>query len=155
MTITLPAEGRCQCGEIRYRLTGERERLAVCHCTICKRRSGAAFSMSLRMRAADVQLLSGETKRWILLPMTASGRRSAISARPAGSAFGSSSPGQASSTSNPARSTIQRSWLHGMRVSPHARALADDFRAGGQFQHPSRDQDCQRLQLDPVVADFR
>ena len=67
MTITLPAEGGCQCGEIRYRLTGEPERLAVCHCTICKRRSGAAFSMSLRMRAADVQLLSDETKRWTLL----------------------------------------------------------------------------------------
>jgi hypothetical protein len=67
MTLALPAEGGCQCGAIRYRLTGEPEWLAVCHCTNCKRQSGGAFSMSLRMRAADVQLSSGEPKRWTLL----------------------------------------------------------------------------------------
>jgi len=67
MTFALPAEGGCQCGEIRYRLTGPPEWLAVCHCMNCQRQSGAAFSMSLRMRAPDVQLVSGEPKRWSLL----------------------------------------------------------------------------------------
>jgi hypothetical protein len=64
MALTLPCEGGCQCGEIRYRLTGAPLWLTVCHCNECKRQSGGAFGMSLRMRSDDVTLLSGEPKRW-------------------------------------------------------------------------------------------
>jgi hypothetical protein len=64
MTPASPAEGGCQCGEIRYRLIGEPLWLTVCHCNECKRQSGGAFGMSLRMRQADVELLSGSPKRW-------------------------------------------------------------------------------------------
>src|SRR6185437_12008034 len=63
-TLSIPSEGGCQCGEIRYRLTGEPLWLTICHCNECKRQSGGAFGMSLRMRAADVKLLHGEPKRW-------------------------------------------------------------------------------------------
>jgi hypothetical protein len=35
MSLALPSEGGCQCGEIRYRLTGEPVWLAVCHCNDC------------------------------------------------------------------------------------------------------------------------
>jgi hypothetical protein len=38
--------------------------LTICHCNECKRQSGAAFGMSLRMRSADVERLRGEPKRW-------------------------------------------------------------------------------------------
>ena len=54
MPLVIPAEGGCQCGEVRYRLIGEPIFLAVCHCTDCKHQSGSAFGMSLRMRKADV-----------------------------------------------------------------------------------------------------
>jgi len=64
MSLTLPAEGGCQCGQVRYRLSGEPVWLGVCHCTECKRSSGAAFSMSLRMREGEVELLQGELKAW-------------------------------------------------------------------------------------------
>ena len=64
MSLVLPSEGGCQCGEIRYRLIGEPIFLAVCHCTDCKHRSGSAFGMSLRMRKADVELLQGAPKQW-------------------------------------------------------------------------------------------
>jgi hypothetical protein len=64
MPLNLPAEGGCQCGNVRYRLTGQPLWLGVCHCTECKRASGAAFSMSLRLREADVELLSGTLKQW-------------------------------------------------------------------------------------------
>jgi hypothetical protein len=64
MRPALPCDGGCQCGEIRYRLTGEPVWLTICHCNECKRQSGAAFGMSLRMREADVQLVRGEPKRW-------------------------------------------------------------------------------------------
>ena len=40
MSSALPSEGGCQCGEIRYRLTGEPVWLAVCHCNDCKMQSG-------------------------------------------------------------------------------------------------------------------
>jgi hypothetical protein len=64
MSLALPSEGGCQCGEIRYRLTGEPVWLAVCHCNDCKSQSGGVFGMSLRMREADVRLVSGEPKCW-------------------------------------------------------------------------------------------
>ena len=64
MSFALPSEGGCQCGEIRYRLTGEPVWLAVCHCNDCKSQSGGVFGMSLRMREADVKLISGEPKCW-------------------------------------------------------------------------------------------
>jgi len=64
MSLVLPSEGGCQCGEIRYRLIGEPIFLGVCHCTDCKHQSGSAFGMSLRMRKADVELLQGAPKQW-------------------------------------------------------------------------------------------
>lgn len=63
MSALEPAEGGCQCGDIRYRLTGEPVWLTVCHCNECKRQSGSAFGMSLRMRRSDVEV-AGEPKRW-------------------------------------------------------------------------------------------
>jgi hypothetical protein len=64
MSLILPAEGGCQCGNIRYRVMGEPVWLAVCHCSECRRQSGAAFGMSLRLREADVKLISGKPKSW-------------------------------------------------------------------------------------------
>ncbi len=64
MSLALPAEGGCQCGEVRYRITGQPIWLTVCHCNECKRQSGGAFGMSLRMRTADVTLIRGSPKRW-------------------------------------------------------------------------------------------
>jgi hypothetical protein len=64
VTLTLPAEGGCQCGAIRYRIGGEPLWLTICHCNECKRQSGAAFGMSLRVRAVDVTLLTGMPRRW-------------------------------------------------------------------------------------------
>ena len=68
MSLALPSEGGCQCGEIRYRLTVEPVFLAVCHCNDCKMQSGGVFGMSLRMREADVKLISGEPKCWTRPP---------------------------------------------------------------------------------------
>jgi hypothetical protein len=35
--------GGCLCGDVRYRATGEAEWVGNCHCTICRKVSGAAF----------------------------------------------------------------------------------------------------------------
>jgi len=87
MPFVIPAEGGCQCGEIRYRLIGEPIFLAVCHCTDCKHQSGSAFGMSLRMRKADVELLQGAPKQWTARPDNGN-PKSASSAAPAGRGFG-------------------------------------------------------------------
>ena len=63
MSLALPAEGGCQCGAIRYRLTGEPVFLTICHCSACKQQSGSAFGMSLRMAWSDVAI-TGLPKRW-------------------------------------------------------------------------------------------
>jgi hypothetical protein len=34
-------EGGCHCGSVRYRLEGEPARVGLCHCTDCRRHSGA------------------------------------------------------------------------------------------------------------------
>ena len=39
--------GGCQCGRVRYRVSGEPLKLAVCHCRECQRHAGSAFGMSM------------------------------------------------------------------------------------------------------------
>lgn len=41
MTRTEPLTGGCHCGAIRYALSGEPMHHALCHCTDCRRASGA------------------------------------------------------------------------------------------------------------------
>jgi hypothetical protein len=65
--LDLPAEGGCQCGEVRYRIDGQPLWLSLCHCNECKRQSGAAFGMSLRLKVSDVSLLRGVPKTWTRL----------------------------------------------------------------------------------------
>ena len=37
----MPAQGQCHCGAIRYEVSGEPAHHALCHCTDCRRASGA------------------------------------------------------------------------------------------------------------------
>lgn len=59
----LPLEGGCQCGAVRYRITDEPVFLSICSCSSCRKQSGSAFGMSLRVLRADVEL-SGELRTW-------------------------------------------------------------------------------------------
>lgn len=52
-------EGGCNCGAVRYRLSGDPITVAVCHCANCRRQSGSAFSVNLVV-AASAMTLSGE-----------------------------------------------------------------------------------------------
>jgi hypothetical protein len=62
---TTTLEGKCQCGELAYRVTGMPITLFACHCTECQRQSSSAFGMALWVKDAKVDLLSGELKHWI------------------------------------------------------------------------------------------
>lgn len=39
--VTLPIEGGCFCGQIRYRITQMPRSVGVCHCEYCRRCAGA------------------------------------------------------------------------------------------------------------------
>jgi hypothetical protein len=46
--------GGCQCGRIRYRAEGPRDRSSVCYCRMCQKASGAPFMAFVRFPAHQV-----------------------------------------------------------------------------------------------------
>jgi hypothetical protein len=52
-------EGRCTCGEIRYRLHSRPLFVHCCHCRWCQRETGSAFALNAMIEADRVELLSG------------------------------------------------------------------------------------------------
>jgi hypothetical protein len=52
-------EGRCACGEIRFRMTAAPLVVHACHCTECQRLSGAAFALNAMVETDRVELLAG------------------------------------------------------------------------------------------------
>ena len=47
--------GGCQCGRVRYRATGPRDRASVCWCRMCQKAAGAPFMAFVRFPAAQVE----------------------------------------------------------------------------------------------------
>jgi hypothetical protein len=56
--------GGCNCGFIRYTLAEPPLAVVACHCTSCRRQSGAAYSVNLVVRASTMTV-EGELGRWI------------------------------------------------------------------------------------------
>lgn len=55
----MQAEGGCHCGAVRYRIEGEPEHVAICHCSDCRASSGAPFVNWLAVKEDQLTLLSG------------------------------------------------------------------------------------------------
>ncbi|MGB7372920.1 GFA family protein [Pontixanthobacter sp.] len=53
------AEGGCQCGAVRYAITGDLERHALCHCSDCRASSGAPMMGWLVVEQARMQITKG------------------------------------------------------------------------------------------------
>jgi hypothetical protein len=47
--------GGCQCGAIRYRAQGPRDRSSVCYCRMCQKASGAPFMAFVRFPSQQVE----------------------------------------------------------------------------------------------------
>ncbi len=58
--MSVPREGGCACGEVRYRLTTEPLFTHCCHCLNCQRQTGSAFVINLLIEADHVEVLSGD-----------------------------------------------------------------------------------------------
>ncbi|SFM71133.1 GFA family protein [Marinobacter zhejiangensis] len=57
-----PAEGKCACGSVEYRLTQPPMIVHCCHCTWCQRESGSAFAVNALIESDSVELLKGSTE---------------------------------------------------------------------------------------------
>lgn len=64
---TLPLEGGCMCGALRYRVSEAPVMVYNCHCTNCQKIGGAAFNTSVIVTEASLQFTAGEPARveWV------------------------------------------------------------------------------------------
>ena len=60
--MNLRVTGGCLCGAIRYEYDGEVGPAGYCHCADCRRISGSAFGVSVRVKAAGFRIVSGVPK---------------------------------------------------------------------------------------------
>ena len=58
--MSVPLEGGCACGAVRYRLTSEPLFTNCCHCLNCQRQTGSAFVINALIETDRVELLAGE-----------------------------------------------------------------------------------------------
>jgi len=65
-------EGRCTCGEIRYRLTRAPLFVHACHCTWCQRETGSAFALNALIETDAIALLAGQVE--LIATPSASGK---------------------------------------------------------------------------------
>ena len=54
------AEGGCECGAVRYRMTRTPIFVNCCHCRDCQKITGSAFALNAMIEEDRLQLLSGE-----------------------------------------------------------------------------------------------
>jgi hypothetical protein len=54
-----PVTGGCLCGGVRYEIAGSFRRASHCHCSRCRRHSGAAVCTQGRVRREHFRLVSG------------------------------------------------------------------------------------------------
>jgi hypothetical protein len=71
--INAMLSGGCFCGSIRYEATGTPFNETSCHCSICRRTTGAPFVVWFSVQRTQFQLMGGEPTR---LRSTAHGTRS-------------------------------------------------------------------------------
>ncbi len=60
--MSVPREGGCACGQVRYRLVSDPLFVHCCHCLNCQRQTGSAFVINLLIEADRVELLGREPK---------------------------------------------------------------------------------------------
>jgi len=53
--------GSCLCGIVRYEVSKMKEKMAHCHCTMCRKFHGAAFATFGEAAAADFRWTAGES----------------------------------------------------------------------------------------------
>ncbi|HYY76623.1 MAG TPA: GFA family protein [Gaiellaceae bacterium] len=60
--VSVPREGGCACGAVRYRLASDPLFTHCCHCLNCQRQTGSAFVVNLLIEADRLELLAGDPR---------------------------------------------------------------------------------------------
>ena len=68
-------EGRCACGEVRYRLAGRPFAVHCCHCRDCQRETGSAFAVNALIESDRVERLAGEPEEIVTPSASGGGQR--------------------------------------------------------------------------------
>ena len=53
-------QGSCLCGGVRFEVAEAPDRLRYCHCESCKKLSGGAATVNVRMPSAAIHILAGK-----------------------------------------------------------------------------------------------
>ena len=61
--VSLPIEGGCQCGKLRYQVTQPPMMIYCCHCTNCQKISGSAFAISATVFEVSFAFTAGEPRK--------------------------------------------------------------------------------------------
>ena len=56
----MTVKGGCLCGKVRYKISGSLVDADHCHCSMCRRQHGAAFSTYAGFKPGDFNWISGE-----------------------------------------------------------------------------------------------
>lgn len=60
-----PRTGRCQCGSVRFAVSGPIEKIYICHCTECRKQSAAAFGISAFVKSENFAVTEGSPVKWM------------------------------------------------------------------------------------------
>ena len=53
-------EGSCLCGAVRYQIDGELGPVVLCHCSMCRKAQGSAFTANAPVPARAFRIVQGE-----------------------------------------------------------------------------------------------
>lgn len=68
-------DGRCSCGEVRYRMTSAPIFVHCCHCRWCQRETGASFALNALIEAERVVHLQGAPEIVLTPSLSGKGQR--------------------------------------------------------------------------------
>ena len=60
MSVSLPIEGGCMCGQVRMKVSAPPIMTMACHCTGCQKLSASAFSLTAMIPSQGFEVLHGE-----------------------------------------------------------------------------------------------
>ncbi|MBN7758366.1 GFA family protein [Nitratireductor aquimarinus] len=60
--MTQKNEGSCQCGAVKFKISGPFESFFLCHCSRCRKDTGSAHAANLFSTVAKITWLSGEDR---------------------------------------------------------------------------------------------